>query len=122
MIVGKVSMDGEALVRVQIRRRGAQAQDVEAILDTGFNGSLALPYDQIQEMDLPRAGRAKFVAASGQVHVVGRYEASVRFGGKHKDIEVVEAAEPLLGTKMLRGYEVCINYAEDGHIEIEAVP
>lgn len=43
MITGVVNAHHEATIRLPLQAAGGRNQDIEAILDTGFNGSLTLP-------------------------------------------------------------------------------
>ncbi|MGE3540492.1 MAG: hypothetical protein AB7N91_24010 [Candidatus Tectimicrobiota bacterium] len=43
MITGRVNADAEAIIRLPIRAADGREQEMEAVLDTGFNGSLTLP-------------------------------------------------------------------------------
>ena len=43
MIIGVVNAHTEATVRLIVQAAGGREQEIEAILDTGFNGSLTLP-------------------------------------------------------------------------------
>ena len=47
MITGVVSLYREALVRVTVRGPGGPEQEIEAVIDTGFDGSLTLPLAHI---------------------------------------------------------------------------
>ncbi len=43
MITGKVNSRREATIRLRVLDANGREQEVEAILDTGFTGSLTLP-------------------------------------------------------------------------------
>ena len=43
MMTGVVNADLEPLLRLTVRDAGGQPHDVEAVIDTGFNGFLTLP-------------------------------------------------------------------------------
>jgi predicted aspartyl protease len=60
MITGVVTAAGEPTVRVTVCGPSGQERDIEAIIDTGFDGSLALPPSVIDALGLPwrRCGRA----------------------------------------------------------------
>ena len=52
MISGIVNAYHEATIRLTVRGTDGREQEVEAILDTGFNGSLTLPADIIAALGL----------------------------------------------------------------------
>lgn len=43
MITGVVTDDRQAVVHLTVRGPAGQEQEIEAIIDTGFDGSLSLP-------------------------------------------------------------------------------
>lgn len=51
----------------------------------------------IESLELQRLGREQVTLASGKPHLVGKYEATLGFGGTVHSVEVVEAGEPLVG-------------------------
>lgn len=53
MITGVVNARYEATIRLSVRDVHGQVQQIEAILDTGFSGSLTLPPATIHSLDLP---------------------------------------------------------------------
>ena len=53
MITGVVNARHEAMIRLSVHYANGQAQEVEAILDTGFSGSLTLPPAVIAALGLP---------------------------------------------------------------------
>jgi len=122
MKVGTVDASGDALVPLTVERRGSEGRqhDVAALLDTGFNGFLALPPTSIEDLNLEQVGREQYMTASGEMHVTGVYEAVVIFGERQLVVdEIVEAAEPLMGVGFLWGVKVCLGYREGGEVTLE---
>jgi len=56
MIAGVVTAAGEPVVRVTVRGPSGREQEIETIIDTGFDGSLALPPNVISALGLPGGG------------------------------------------------------------------
>ena len=52
MIIGVVNAQTEATIRLPVRAADGREQQMEAILDTGFNGSLTLPPAMIAGLGL----------------------------------------------------------------------
>lgn len=120
MTIGAIGSDGDALVQVAVARAGSERErEIEAVLDTGFNGFLALPYSEIERLNLDETGRVPFMTASGEAHFSSTFEATVVFAGRRRAAEIVEAAEPLVGVELLWGFEVRLAYREGGRIALE---
>ena len=60
VIQGAVNAAHEAVVPISLRGPGGRSQDIEAVVDTGYNGFLTLPGALVTELELPFAhvGRA----------------------------------------------------------------
>ena len=52
MIEGEINADRVAFVPIRVISRRGEYFDKRALLDTGFSGALALPPDQIRELEL----------------------------------------------------------------------
>jgi clan AA aspartic protease len=122
MIVGEWSPAGEASVRLAVHGPD-RVVEVQAVIDTGFDGWLSLPPQEIRALGLVEAGSEEVELADGRVRRIETYNATVQWDGTPQAITVDEApTEPLLGTELLWGYELRIRYVAGGGVEIEAVP
>lgn len=122
MITGVVNERHEATIRIVVHHPNGQEQEVEAILDTGFSGSLTLPLDVITALGLPWRTRGTVTLANGKEDQFDIYAAVIRWDGAPRNI-LVEAADPnpLVGMALLTGYDVHIQVAEGGTVIIEAL-
>lgn len=68
MITGSVNTDYEAVIRLRIQGPRGYQQEVEAIIDTGFNGFLTLPPLLVTELGLARLSRGRALLANGAIH------------------------------------------------------
>ena len=53
MISGVVTHDRQAVIHLTVRGPAGQEQEIEAIIDTGFDGSLSLPSLIVVQLGLP---------------------------------------------------------------------
>ena len=76
MTIGTVDSSGEARVPLTVAGPGPEEprRDIAALLDTGFNGVLALPPALIDELDLEQNSREQYMTAGGAMHFTGVYE------------------------------------------------
>jgi predicted aspartyl protease len=70
MITGAVTADREAVIRIGVRGPAGQGQEVEAVVDTGFDGWFSLPPALIALLELPwrRRGRALLADEQDAAH------------------------------------------------------
>ncbi len=123
MMTGVVSAYPEALVRITIRGPGGQEQEVETVIDTGFDGALTLPPALITTLGLPWRRRGRALLADGTDTLFDIYEALVVWDGTPRRIAVDAAdTDPLIGMSLLYGYELTIQTVQGGSVMIQALP
>ena len=122
-MTGTVNADLEALLRVTVRDAGGQPKDVEAVIDTGFNGFLTLPPALIAALELPWLCRQQGELADGSVQAFDVYVGTVDWDGEPRSVEVEAAdAQPLLGMALMLGSELRIQVAPGGSVNIAGLP
>jgi clan AA aspartic protease len=92
-----------------VRGPTGQALEIEAIIDTGFDGWLSLPSSVIVSLGLVWRQRGRALLADGRESVFDIYEATVDWDGEARRIPVDEAeTAPLVGMSLLEGYELTV--------------
>jgi len=118
---GQVDSNGRALVAVSVRSSSTMpAHDIEAWIDTGFNGELVLPREQIDEFALQHSGTVKAILADGSEVALKTYACLIDWFGEERSLEVVanDGEQPLLGVGLLVGHDLHISY-RSGDLTIE---
>jgi clan AA aspartic protease len=119
VIVGSVSSKLEALVRLSIHGPRSEVE-TKAVLDTGFNGALALPPDLIGELGLRLKTRGSAVLADGTEISLDVHEALISWDGRLLRVLVGAAnSDPLLGMALLHGHELAVRVVEGGEVLIK---
>ena len=123
MILGVVNARYEATIRLPVRDAAGREHEIEALLDTGFNGSLTLPPATIAAMGLSWRTRGLIVLANGTDDLCDIYAATVIWDGRPRHILVEEAdTDPLVGMALLYGHDVRMQVVEGGSVRIEGLP
>ena len=105
MISGVVTGDRQAVIHLTVRGPTGQDQEIEAIIDTGFDGCLSLPSSVIVSLDLSWRERGRALLADGSESVFDIHEGTVLCDGQARRIPVHEAETiPLVGMSLLQGY------------------
>lgn len=117
-MIGIVNADHEPTLRVGVQSGAGQEQPIEFILDTGFSGSLTLPAALISLLALPFRSRGNAVLADGsETHDI--FAATVIWDGTPRGILVEAAeAEPLLGMRLLYGFNINIQAIDGGRVTV----
>jgi predicted aspartyl protease len=120
MITGRVTTDEKAIIRLVVSGPDGAAQDLEVLLDTGFNGYLKLPGAAIAALALRYQRDAVVMLADDTVIVMLQYEGRGDWDGEAREVLVLEAeGVPLAGMSLLRGSRVTLNVVDGGAVTIE---
>jgi len=123
MILGVVNTQMEATIRFPVRDMAERTHEIEAVIDTGFNGSLTLPSAVITALGLPWRTRSLVILGNGAEDLCDIYAATVLWDGKPRNILVESAdTDPLVGMALLYGYDIRIHVVESGRVSLERLP
>ena len=123
MITGVVTADREAIIRLEVCGPAGQFQQVDAVIDTGFDGWLSLPPPLIARLGLAWRSRGRALLADGSESIFDIYEGEVVWDGQRRRVAVDEAdMMPLVGMALLQGYELVVEVRPSGLVTIRALP
>ncbi len=121
MITGVVTADRQVVIPLTVRGPTGQEQEIEAIIDTGFDGWLSLPSSLIALLGLVWRQRGRALLADGSEGVFDIYEGTVYWDGQARRIPVHETeTTPLVGMSLLEGYELTVDVRPRGNVIIRA--
>lgn len=122
MIQGTITSDREAILRLAVRGSSGQEEDVEAVLDTGFNDYLTLPPSLVARLGLSFAAPTQAILADGHVVQLDYYWATINWDGVPRLIPVLASeGGPLIGMSLLYGFDVRLRVLDGGNVTIEAI-
>jgi clan AA aspartic protease len=123
MMAGTVNTDLVPLLTLAVRDAAGQPHDVEAVIDTGFNGFLTLPPALIAALGLRWLCRQQGQLADGSVLTFDVHVATVDWHGQPRTVEVEAAdSKPLLGMALMQGSELRIQVMPVGSVTIAQPP
>ena len=119
MITGKVQSD-EARIRLVVVGADGRTKEKEAVVDTGYSGSLTLPSATIQALGLPWMSTDEAELADGSICNFEVYAGHVIWDDKARSILVDQAdADSLVGMRLIRGYELKMQVRRGGKVIIK---
>jgi len=122
MMHGVVNLRREATLSLVIGNSTGQREVINAVIDTGFDGFLSLPSEQIIRLDLPWRTSNTVTLGDGSEILFDFYTATVIWDGQYREIDLAASeTEPLLGMAMLYGYRLQIDAVEGGIVKIKAL-
>jgi clan AA aspartic protease len=123
MIGGVVNARLEAVVPVRVRGPSGVELDVDAIVDSGFSASLALPVAAVSTLGLTRQTSGGAVLADGSVRQLDIYDAEIKWDGGWRSVLVpLVDDEALIGMRLLAGRELRIAVVPGGAVAISPLP
>jgi len=123
MITGIVTAYRQAIIRLTVRGPEGQEQEIEAVIDTGFDGSLTLSPPLIAALGLVWRRRGRALLADGSESLFDIHEAIVVWDGEPRRIAVDTAdIDPLVGMSLLYGFELTVQARDGGSVAIKPLP
>lgn len=121
MIRGVVNSAFDAVVRLPIRGSSGRTREVEAAIDTGFNGSLTLPAELAEELKLPFITTVAAFLANGEMVRLNVYRVELLWDGRTRYIRAdATGKRPLVGMSLLHRHSLYLEVVEGGRVEIQA--
>lgn len=104
---GRVTAGREAILRLRL----TAGEAVECLVDTGFTGALVLPQSLVTRLGLPVVGREVFEMVGGQRFIASVALAEIEWLGATRTVRAIVSEDTLLGTELLDGTKLVIDYA-----------
>ncbi len=120
MIVGNVH-GRQALVNVTFDVPAGPDIQIEFVVDTGFEGALTLPVAAISALGLPFYQELFANLADDSSIRVDVFRATILWDGTRRDVAVLATGKrPLLGTALLDGHHLDVDFWNGGAVQIQA--
>ena len=122
MIEGAVNADHQAVIGLRVVGPSGRTREIEAVVDTGFNGFLTLPPAIVADLRLVRTGLIDVLLADGSEASLDVHDVTVSWDGQPRGGSVYESSGmTLAGMALLDGYQLCVDVAPGGRVAIEAM-
>ena len=110
----------EAALILTVQGPDGQTREIEAVVDTGYNGFLTLPPVLVGELELPFVSSGEATLADGSAVSFDIHLVTVDWDGQARLIEA-DAAEvtPLVGMQLLAGHDLHVEVENGGRVVIE---
>jgi len=123
MIDGHVDDSIEPILTLSVKGSTDRVFRVSFVVDTGFSGELSLPSKLVQDLDLEWIDTDFAVLADGSVAEYDAFRGHVEWDGVWIRTVVDQAdTAPLLGTALLRGYELTAQMRPHGRLSLKKLP
>ena len=122
MIQGAVTAAYEAVITLAVQGPSGQRREIEAVVDTGFNGYLTLPPALASALGLSFVTTNPVLLADGGEATFDVYRATVLWDGRLRDVDAhLSDTTPLVGMRLLDGSRLSVDVADGGRVVIQAM-
>lgn len=116
---GRGNAECEATIPITVLASTGRANDLTAVIDTGFNGYLTLPPSSIESLGLMFHSLALTELGDGREVALRKFQGRVQWFGSLRDITVLEAGGgPLVGMALLKQHRLTIDVVAGGEVVI----
>jgi clan AA aspartic protease len=119
---GVVTAALEATLPLHIQDANGQKITVDAVIDTGFTGELALPAAVVDMLSFPLRGVRSAMLGDGRRAMVEVYEAQVLWQGELREVQLLAMEGCLVGMSLLHGNDVHLRVVEGGFVRVAKTP
>ncbi len=122
MIQGAVNAAYEPVLTLTVQGSAGQTREIEAVIDTGFNGYMTLPPRLVTGPGLPFASTGRAFMADGSEVSFDVHYGSVLWDGRQKRIRVnVAGTTPLVGMRLLDGHSLHVEIRDGCPVLVQAM-
>src|SRR5687768_4606597 len=119
MIHGVVNSHREAVISITAYDAHSKVNRFDAVVDTGFDGSLSLPPTLFAHLGLVWDHIGSAILADGSQITFNVYRGTVAWDGTDVNLFVDEAdSPPLVGMELIEGFELTIQAVDGGAVTI----
>jgi clan AA aspartic protease len=119
MILGKFA-DGRIVLPVSFYLGESTDLIINCVVDTGFNDYLTLPPPAVAAMNLPFYTTMVARLADGRKYSISVHSARIKWNNHEQLVPVLATGiKPLLGTALLQGFRLTVEFTNDGMVKIE---
>ena len=121
MMTGNVSFL-HPLMPVTFRLENSPDITLEFVVDTGFTGMLALPSEAVASLKLPYIGEQSANLANDAEVRLSLHAATILWHGVEREVRLlVTGRRPLLGTALMNGDELLVQFVETGLLTLDPI-
>jgi clan AA aspartic protease len=123
MIRGQVNAARQAVIPLQLRGPGGQTENVSAVVDTGFDGLLAVSLELVNRLQLPFGMARSYELGNGSKVEFDLHRVTVLWDGQPREVEaLITTSGVLVGMAMLHGFHLFVDAVEGGEVLIQPRP
>jgi clan AA aspartic protease len=123
MIRGHVNAARQAIVPLELSGPNGQKATVDALVDTGFDGLLALPPELVVRLELPFGMTRSYEMGDGRTVALDIHRIPILWDGQLREVHaVITTGGALIGMALLQDYQLFVDGVDGGEVRIQPRP
>ena len=119
-MISGIIKNRRATVNVIFRLVNQPDFTIEFVIDTGFTEFLSLPLAAVTLLNFPFVYDMYATLTDNSIVLLPVHQATIIWNGEEREVNILATGKrPLLGTALLDGHELCIQFTESGLVTIE---
>lgn len=122
VIQGLVNVAYEAIIRLTVQGPSGERREIEAVVDTGYNGFLTLPQDLVTELSLVYRDRGRAILANGSEVFFDTYDVAVLWDNRLRNTRasVANTTPHVQAMALLDRHSLYVGVENGGRVVIQA--
>ena len=121
MIEGRINHQYEPVVTIAIVSPTGEPRELEAVVDTGFNGFIILPKDLVEELDLPFLNSSQAFLADDREVNVQVHQVILNWNGVRRTVRATASGTTaLVGMQLMTDHRLEMDIRIGGTVQIHS--
>ena len=119
MIEGRINDRYEPIISITVTTPEGASREVEAVIDTGFNGFLSLPAELVEELGLPYLYSSRAFLADDRQVTLQTHQATINWDGQSRTVRAsASGTTALVGMRLMEQHQVEMDVRREGAVRI----
>ena len=119
MIEGRINDRYQPINTITVTTPEGPSREVEAVIDTGFNGFLSLPAELVEELGLPFLYSSRAFLADDRQVTLQTHQATINWDGQSRTVRASSSgATALVGMRLMEQHQLEMDVRREGAVRI----
>ena len=119
MIEGRINDRYEPIISITVTTPEGASREVEAVIDTGFNGFLSLPAELVEELGLPFLYSSRAFLADDRPVTLQTHQATINWDGQSRTVRAsASGTTALVGMRLMEQHQLGMDVRREGAVRI----
>ena len=119
MIESRINDRYEPIITITLTTPEGASMEVEAVIDTGFNGFLSLPAELVEELGFPLLYSSRAFLADDRQVTLQTHQATINWDGQSRTVRAsASGTTALVGMRSMEQHQLEMDVRREGAVRI----